>query len=93
MQSRILAENEKLLKRIELFEAGEEPEEPEEEEPEEEKDIMTLNPAELKDLLDYNHVDVELRERIYEEFNEIKRAERNEMGWNVLHNELKRRLL
>ena len=79
--SQDVLENEKLLKRIELFESGEEPEESEEEE----NDIMNLYPAELKDLLDYNQVDVETRERIYEEFNEIKRAERKEMGWNELH--------
>ena len=67
------AEKEKLLKVIELIE-------PEEEEPEEENDIMDLYPAELEELFDENNVDVELRERIYEEFNEIKREERNEMG-------------
>jgi len=54
----------------------------------EEKDIMDLYPAELKELLDYNHVDVEIRERIYEEFNEIKMFERKEMGWNKVHNEI-----
>jgi len=42
LEARILAENEKLLKRIELFESGEEPEE--------ENDIMDLYPVELKDL-------------------------------------------
>ena len=52
---------------------------------EEPKDIMDLYLAKLKDLLDYNQVDVKTRERIYEEFNEIKRAERKEMGWNELH--------
>ena len=75
----ILAENEKLIELIEP-----------EEEPEEEKDIMDLYPAELKELLDYNHVDVEIRERIYEEFNEIKMMERKEMGWNELHNDIEK---
>ena len=53
------------------------------------KDIMDLYPAELKDLLNYNNEDVELRERIYEDFNEIKMMERKEKGWNEVHDDIK----
>ena len=80
MQSRMLAENEKLIEFIE----------PEEEEPEEPEDIMNLYPAELKELLDSNHVDVEIRERIYKDFNEIKMVERKVMGWNELNNDIEK---
>ena len=102
IQSQILAENEKLMKFIEQALILQENEklldcislseliEPEEEEPEEEKDIMDLYPAELKELLDYNHVDVEIRERIYKDFNEIKMVERKVMGWNELNNDIEK---